>query len=588
MKLFLIINFAFLIGAGAPAQMTGVTEMVPINFSHPVAVKPASVAAGQLQAIMFDGAVYYVGLNNTIEKFDGNWNLLALSNNVFLPLTWPAQQVMEDGDFYNGHLVIPQMTYTNINYGGTFNLQLAILDTNLNVLSTHGISNYMVQCSSLVDDPDNHILYACDEYDGSRLYRFDDTNFNFLGTLLLVPGISKRQALQGICLHDHLLYLEANYGEGAIMYGINPLTGTNSILWTMTDSNIIPGGVLEPEGLDWNGTNLLFAIAGNLSPYICFFAPENPLSVSASNGRVTSSWAVSSINQTKGMTLSQSGFDGLNEGLQLDIPFSSPANQSVGVGYAAYDYSQNGYQLLAYSFGQVWLTNGISGSGEFFNAHAGGALYLPDTTAFSQPANLTIALWINTTMSHAVALVSKQTPASPAPAFNLFYDRSTNLTWRVYCYTNQPVNITASIPSVADGKWHHIVATYAGTTNASAGNNMFLYLDGRMVASGKNNDSSTMQRDTYDSFSLGNNGVYQYVGIMDDVKVWNRALLANEVLYLYNENARNKVYNGTVTATGLTLTSHAPPPVVTSGTFWNSNNYLYWVTPVHTNLISAP
>jgi hypothetical protein len=56
-----------------------------------------------------------------------------------------------------------------------------------------------------------------------------------------------------------------------------------------------------------------------------------------------------------------------------------------------------------------------------------------------------------------------------------------------------------------------------------------------------------------------------------------------------NGSAKLDVNGSALIRSNLTLLNVLPAPRVTSGgTFWSSNSALYWVTPLHTNLISAP
>jgi hypothetical protein len=79
-----------------------------------------------------------------------------------------------------------------------------------------------------------------------------------------------------------------------------------------------------------------------------------------------------------------------------------------------------------------------------------------------------------------------------------------------------------------DGKWHHIV----GTRN---GNSYNIYVDGSNASSANNPTLGTI---TPNCFSMGFNchrgGMFYYNGVLDDVRVYNRALSAQEVAQLYS------------------------------------------------------
>ena len=84
-------------------------------------------------------------------------------------------------------------------------------------------------------------------------------------------------------------------------------------------------------------------------------------------------------------------------------------------------------------------------------------------------------------------------------------------------YTDQIVN---------DGNWHHAVITYDGL-------NLKIYLDALEVAAENRNLNTTNS-----SFNIGRRvgQDYQYMdGLVDDVRIYNRALSVNEIQSLYHE-----------------------------------------------------
>ena len=72
-----------------------------------------------------------------------------------------------------------------------------------------------------------------------------------------------------------------------------------------------------------------------------------------------------------------------------------------------------------------------------------------------------------------------------------------------------------------DGEWHHVAATYDGTSAS-------LYLDGSIVASsafaGDVGDSSTWRIGAYGATPTG-----FYGGTIDDVRIYDRALGADQI-----------------------------------------------------------
>ena len=76
-----------------------------------------------------------------------------------------------------------------------------------------------------------------------------------------------------------------------------------------------------------------------------------------------------------------------------------------------------------------------------------------------------------------------------------------------------------------NGEWHHIAGTYDG-------NQLRLYVDGGLVDS---EDYLGSINSTTNPVNIGRNSQQTtrlYEGAIDDVKIYNRALSAGEILYL--------------------------------------------------------
>lgn len=97
---------------------------------------------------------------------------------------------------------------------------------------------------------------------------------------------------------------------------------------------------------------------------------------------------------------------------------------------------------------------------------------------------------------------------------------------------NDPSPITVSATPYMDGEWHHAAVTHDGTT-------LRLYLDGVEVASGARTLTTT---DTDFVWIASLTGANNYIGSIDEVGVWDRALHATEVLQLYRRGANRALF----------------------------------------------
>jgi len=228
----------------------------------------------------------------------------------------------------------------------------------------------------------------------------------------------------------------------------------------------------------------------------------------ARRGRVTDTWAAAGLNtglveywamRTSGTTVLAEY--GTNTGTAVNSPTFSATN---GV-------RDDGVRLL-------------SASTQYINA---GSVYHPQITN-----QITVAAWINTTTSGAVAM-----------KWNIF----TTAGWGLDVTGGGVNKIQFGFYNsggtkrfrrrgntvVTDGAWRHVVATHGG---AIAANQIKLYVNG--VEETYSLDETTNPDETMANSQLwlGNRqgGAFLYNGSIDEVAIWNRALSSNEVYQIYN------------------------------------------------------
>lgn len=87
--------------------------------------------------------------------------------------------------------------------------------------------------------------------------------------------------------------------------------------------------------------------------------------------------------------------------------------------------------------------------------------------------------------------------------------------------------------SIKDNDWHHIVATYDGSSSASG---MKLYLNGSLLSTTYYNDNLSASISTSNNFTVGSRHDDYYVpGFINKVRVYNQELTAANVLSNYNK-----------------------------------------------------
>lgn len=184
------------------------------------------------------------------------------------------------------------------------------------------------------------------------------------------------------------------------------------------------------------------------------------------------------------------------------------------------------------NYGLQPATSGTDAAGACIAGGSAGAL------DFSQYP-FSMSAWIKTTNNTSVgngdmAVVMGTISSSPYDSFNIQMHMTSPIgsmyaTYRTATNTYATGNTATAYN---DGAWHHVVYT------VDSSGNMTLYVDGASAATGT--ASGTMS--TGKSFSIGVNRPTantsdQWVGTLDEVGVWSRALTSTEVTTLYNSGA---------------------------------------------------
>ncbi|MCB0702518.1 MAG: LamG-like jellyroll fold domain-containing protein [Candidatus Kapaibacterium sp.] len=121
--------------------------------------------------------------------------------------------------------------------------------------------------------------------------------------------------------------------------------------------------------------------------------------------------------------------------------------------------------------------------------------------------------------------------------WQLYYDPSNRIVFELNHPTSELEDVDNTIaisPQVnINGGWHHLAAVFDGTQNKA-----MIYLDGELIAEGTNPSYpiATLKKNSNDTQfgranELTNNNSYRtFRGIMDEIKIWNRALPMTEII----------------------------------------------------------
>jgi hypothetical protein len=219
----------------------------------------------------------------------------------------------------------------------------------------------------------------------------------------------------------------------------------------------------------------------------------------------------------------------------MTVMQATPALADVTLGLVA-QYPLNGNANDASGNGNNGTVVGADPAPDRFGTPAGAYLFgnnpthgaqatdyveIADSASLRPQNGITLSAWINTANSAGRAIVGKQFGDGLEDSYLLWYNVGT-LWFTLFPFGSS--GLSAPIPSL--GVWHHVVGTWDGAT-------MRLYVDGAEVASrafaGPNQyDSSpvVIGADNDNADNLPDDG---WDGLIDDVRIYNRALTQDEI-----------------------------------------------------------
>ena len=216
----------------------------------------------------------------------------------------------------------------------------------------------------------------------------------------------------------------------------------------------------------------------------------------------------------------------LQNGLVGYWPFCGNANDESGNGN---DGTVNGATLTEDRFG-------VANEAYYLDGQT-GYLSVPVVNNSLTPQQITVAAWCKIpsvyTANNGIGMLVR----SRLFGYIVLYDNSTQgLRFETYSNGNStPTTCSSNSNDYSDDTWHHVVGTFNGNVNS-------IFIDGYLIDTSLSAQSTiSYSSDGIIAFGRdGNNAsplTALYQGSLDDIGIWNRALIADEVQQLYTLNA---------------------------------------------------
>jgi hypothetical protein len=173
----------------------------------------------------------------------------------------------------------------------------------------------------------------------------------------------------------------------------------------------------------------------------------------------------------------------------------------------------------------------FGGAGQF-----GGFSYIdvPDNPSLHPTGGLTCAAWIYPTGltdgTPFPGIISKRSDFGLNVAFTMFLWTNNDL------YADLPLRVSSDASAFVNYTWYHVAVVFDGTQQPQAS----MYINGAFVVSGPSQDMGPTLPDSDADLTVGNLSILDktiagpyFLGLIDEVAVWKRALSAAEIRSLY-------------------------------------------------------
>ena len=379
-------------------------------------------------------------------------------------------------------------------------------------------------------------LYA--EGNGGEGIVIGGANFSVISNLIAINNSEEGVYIGSMkdAVVSNIVSIRNGY-EGLQLSSLDKMTFSNIVLRDNDQGNTVSGGMIisDSRGVDFDGITSYDSQSSPTQDFgIEFSSTAKNISVtnfrSSGNladvgGTVDSSVYVEKVQDGKIYTLygsrniDQSDMAKIDKGASdIGLVIYAPLNGNAN------DYSRNPSDgAISGSVSE----EGLIGTGYYMDGTGDEISFgLPSKLEFYQ-GSFTTMVWIKTIGQSDYMWMFR----------GRNYDQVLDPTYlNTYNYNRSGSRIAVStlvVGTVLDGTWHHIVNTFDGSSNISK-----VYIDG--VLKGNYTLAGGLGNSTATETEFSNDGsVNSFNGTVDEIRIFNRSLSANEVVAYYNLYSEN-------------------------------------------------
>lgn len=198
--------------------------------------------------------------------------------------------------------------------------------------------------------------------------------------------------------------------------------------------------------------------------------------------------------------------------------------------------SVNGTDTNAtYSSGNGKITQGVGFGGN-------GKIAFGDNFSFERTDSFSVSFWMKSTDTGDRALIGRGATVLAHTGKGWFIHQVNGLIYFTLnsggSYQANEFQTSQSAVDVHDGSFHHVVVTYAGTSN-EAGTKIYVDGTSRTLTTDANTLSATIVNAVNATIGAQSADANPWTGAIDEVGIWTKVLSATEVTDLYNSGSGN-------------------------------------------------